>query len=286
MERIGVDYQVLSLSMPMSYDGDAATRLRLARLTNDRFARAVQDHPRHFFAVATLPLPDVDASLVELERCLDELGMVGVGIGSNIRGRRLDDPELTPVFEELDLRGTTLLLHPNIPVCSGPDIAELNLGPSLAYIFDTGITVYRMILSGMLDRFRRLKVVVPHLGGMLPYLTGRIEEGYRAGRAGAGLERPPAAYLADLYYDTLIGHQPSLQLAKRQFGAERLMLGSDFPLGSSPLEDAVQFVLDADLTDPEREQVLGATAVRVLGLPVAQLADSESVASLTQGAPL
>ena len=265
MERIGLDYQVLSLSIPMSYDGDAPTRLRLAQLTNDRFAEAVRKHPKHFFAFASLPLPDIDASLKELERCQDELHTVGVGFGSNIRGMRLDDPHLAPIFEEMDRRGLTAFLHPNIPVCSGPDVDGFNIMAGLAYIFDTGITVYRMIFSGMLDRYPRLKIIVPHLGGMLPYLTGRIDGGQRRV---AAMPRPPSEYMNELYYDTVSQHPPALRLAKEQFGAEHLMLGSDYPLGSTPLEDSVRFVSDAGFSPSERDLVLGGNAARVLGLRV------------------
>src|SRR5262249_47005694 len=145
-------------------------------------------------------------------------------------------------FDELDRRGTSVFLHPNVPVCSGPDVAEMNIRSTLAYIFDTGVTVYRMIFSGMLERYRQMKIVVPHLGGMLPYLTGRLEESYRSGRAGSALSKPPAEYMNELCYDTLISHPLSLRMAKEQFGADHLMLGSDYPLGSGSLEDAVGFV--------------------------------------------
>ena len=268
MDRLGIDAQILSVSIPFTYDGDSTTRLRLARLSNDRVAQAVNEYPSRFFGLATLPLPDVDDSLAELQRCLDDLGMVGVMFGSNVQGMRLDNPVLAPVFEEMDRRGTVAFLHPNVPVCSGADVADMNISSTLAYIFDTGVTVYRMIFSGMLERYRRLKVVVPHLGGMLPYLTGRLEESYRSGRAGNVLSKPPGEYLRELYYDTLISHQPALRLATEQFGADHLMFGSDYPLGSGSLEDALRFVQDAELTEAERELVLGANAVRVLNLPV------------------
>jgi predicted TIM-barrel fold metal-dependent hydrolase len=267
---------VLSVSIPFSYDGDAGTRLRLARLSNDRLANAVHEHPNRFFALATLPLPEVETSLAELRRCLDELDMVGVMFGSNVNGMRLDNPMLAPIFDELDDRASTVFLHPNVPVCSSPDVADLNVSSTLAYIFDTGVTVYRMIFSGMLDRYRHLKVVVPHLGGMLPYLTGRLEESYGSGRAGNALRKPPTEYLQDLYYDTLISHQLSLRMAKEQFGAEHLMLGSDYPLGGGSLEHAVRLVREADMTDVERELVLGGNAVRVLGRGVKQTAYADA----------
>jgi aminocarboxymuconate-semialdehyde decarboxylase len=265
MDRLGIGSQVLSLSIPMSYDGGAAVRLRLARLTNDHFAEVAARHPKRFFAVAALPLPDVDASLEELRRCLDELGFVGAGFGSNVQGMRLDHPELAPVFDELDRRGTTAFLHPNTPVCAGPDLADFNLTSGLGYIFDTGVTVYRMIFSGMLERYRHLKVIVPHLGGMLPFNAGRIQGNYRP-EVARDLPREPLAYMRELYYDTVSFHQPSLRMVRDMFGAEHMLLGSDYPLGAGTLDRAVQFVREADLAEPERELILGQNAVDLLGL--------------------
>jgi predicted TIM-barrel fold metal-dependent hydrolase len=265
MDRLGVGAQVLSLSIPMSYEGDAATRLRLARITNDHFAEAMALHPNRFFAFATLPLPDVDASLKEMRRCLDELHMVGVGFGSNIQGMRLDHAHLAPIFEEMDRRRTVAFLHPNTPVCAGPDLEEYNLASSLAYIFDTGVTVYRMIFSGMLERHRQMKVIVPHLGGMLPFNTGRIQGNYRR-EVAQNLPREPLAYMKELYYDTVSFHQPALRLVHEMFGAAHMMLGSDYPLGSGTLERSVNFVADSGLSEADQALVFGRNAVEVLRL--------------------
>ena len=269
MDRIGLDCQVLSLSIPFSYAGDAAMRLRLAQTSNDHFADVIARHPKRFFGFATLPLPDVDASLRELARCLDELHMVGAVFGSNIAGRmRLDDPQLAPIFDEMNRRGSTAFLHPNTPICSGPDLEDFNLGAGLGYFFDTGITVYRMIFSGMLERCRRLKVIVPHLGGMLPVMLGRIEGVYQRNPACQDIPKAPGEYMKELYYDTVSFHSPALRLCADMFGAGHLMLGSDYPLGSGTLEEAFRFVADFGFSEPEQEQVLGGNAARVLGLPV------------------
>jgi predicted TIM-barrel fold metal-dependent hydrolase len=200
MERVGLDYQVLSLSIPMAYEGDAATRLKCAQISNDQFADTVARFPKHFFAFASLPLPDIDLSLKELERCVDQLHMVGVCFGSNIKGMRLDDAHLRPVFDEIDRRGLTVFLHPAMPVCTGPDVEPYNVNSNLGYIFDTGVTVHRMIFSGMLERYGRLKVIVPHMGGMLPFMTGRIQGGYIARPESRTIPRPPLDYMRELYY--------------------------------------------------------------------------------------
>ena len=268
MDRIGLDCQVLSLSIPFTYAGEPAARLKLAQTSNDHFADVIARYPGRFLGFATLPLPDVDASLKELARCLDELHFVGVVFGSNIRGQmRLDDPQLAPIFEEMDRRGTVAFLHPNTPICSGPDLAEYNLNSGLGYFFDTGITVYRMIFSGLLERHRRLKVILPHLGGMLPVMLGRIEGNYQRHPACQAIPKPPGEYMKELYYDTVSGHPPALRLCAEMFGADHLLLGSDYPLGAGTLDESYRFVADAGFNAAEREQMLGGNAARVLGLP-------------------
>jgi aminocarboxymuconate-semialdehyde decarboxylase len=267
MDRIGLDYQVLSLSIPFSYAGNAATRLKLAQTSNDHFAEVIAKHPKRFYGFATLPLPDVDASLTELRRCLDELGMLGAVFGSNIRGEmRLDAPEFASIFEELNRRGSVAFLHPNTPICSGPDLSDFNLTSGLGYIFDTGVTVYRMIFSGFLERYRNLKVILPHLGGMLPVLLGRIEGNYKRHPNCQGIPKAPGEYMRELYYDTVSFHAPALRLCAEMFGADHLLLGSDYPLGGGTLEEAYRFVADFGFTPTERDQVLGGNAARVLGL--------------------
>ena len=266
MDRIGLDCQVLSLSIPFSYMGDADTRLRVSRTSNDHFADMMARHPSRFLAFATLPLPDVEASLRELARCLDELHFVGVVFGSNIRGEmRLDDARLAPIFEEMDRRGTTAFLHPNTPLCSGPDLQDFNLNAGLGYFFDTGITVYRMIFSGMLERYRRLKVIVPHLGGMLPVMMGRIEGNYQRHPACQAIPKAPSEYMKELFYDTISFPPPALRLCAEMFGTEHLLLGSDYPLGAGSLEEAMRFVTESGFSQREQEQMLGGNAARVLG---------------------
>lgn len=265
MERLEVDYQVLSLSLPQAYEGDAATRLRLATMSNDLFARTVQQHPNRFLAFGSLPLPDIDASLKELARCLDELKFSGICLGSSIAGLWLDDERLRPVFDELDRRGTTIFLHPMIPTCCD-GIGDYNASASLAYIYDTGLSVYRMLFAGMFDRYRRFKLIVPHLGGMLPYHIGRIEGAWKSNAACKGIQRPPAEYLRELYYDVVNFYTPALHLAAEAFGTDHLLLGSDYPFGMGDVEAAITSVRAAFPDERDQAKIFGENAEKLLGL--------------------
>ena len=266
MERLEVDYQVLSLSLPQAYEGDRETRKSLAQMSNDLFAAEVGAHPDHFLAFGSVPLPNVDDALEELARCMDQLHLAGLLIGSNVNGLRLDDPLLAPLFEEIDRRGLTVLLHPMTPSCAEM-VVDYNMASTLGFIFDTGVTVYRMIFSGMFEKYRRMQLIVPHLGGMLPYLIGRVEGAYRSHPACKGIPRPPTEYMKELYYDLVSYHVPSIHLAAQVFGTDHLLLGSDYPFGLSDLEMAVQSVQDAGFSAADQELIYSGNAKRLLGLP-------------------
>jgi len=264
MDQLEVNRQVLSLSLPQVYEGDLAVRRKLARMSNDYFAEVVTKNPGRFLAFASLPLPDVDASLAELTRCMDELGMVGVCLGAHVSGQRLDDPDFAPVFDEIDRRGLVVFLHPMSPECSGM-LTDFNLGPTLGYIFDTGVTVYRMIFSGMLERYQRMRLIVPHLGGMLPYLIGRVDNTYRTHPSGKKMQRSPTEYMRELYYDSVSNHPPALRLAAEVFGIERLLFGTDYPFGVDDIELGLQSIRDAGFSAAEQAMILGENACRLIG---------------------
>jgi len=264
MDHLEVDLQVLSLSLPQAYEGEPAVRRKLARTSNDYFAELVARYPGRFLAFASLPLPDVDASLAELARCMDELGMSGVCLGSHVSGRRLDNPDFGPLFDEIDRRGLVVFLHPMSPECSAM-LTDFNLGPTLGYIFDAGVTVHRMIFSGMLERYRRVRLIVPHLGGMLPYLIGREESTYRTHPSGRKLQRSPADYLRELYYDSVSNHPPALRLAAEGFGIEHLLFGTDYPFGVDDIELAIQSIRDAGFSATEQTKIFGENARRLIG---------------------
>lgn len=264
MDQLEVDCQWLSLSVPQVYEGDLATRGRLARLSNDYFAGLVAAHPERFRALASLPLPDVDASLAELARCVDDLGMPGVCFGSHVNGRRLDDPAFAPVFEEIDRRGLIVFMHPMSAECSAM-LTDFNLGPTLGYIFDAAVTVYRMIFAGMFERYRRLRFIVPHLGGMLPSLMGRMDNSYRTHPSGKSLPRSPSDTLHDLYYDTMCSHPPALRMASDIFGVDRLLFGTDYPFGVDDIQQAIQSIRDAGFSATEERLIFGDNARRLIG---------------------
>jgi len=244
LDQLDVQYQVLSLSVPQAYEGSQADRLKLARISNDDFAETVAKWPNRFLGFGSLPLPHVDDSLKELERCLDELHMVGVCLGTNVDANWLDDARLAPVFDELDRRETAIFLHPLTAACV-QGVTDFNQSADLAYVYDTAATVYRMMFSGMFDRYRRLKLIVPHLGGMLPGLIGRFGKSHSVHPACQNIQRAPYEYMKEFYYDAVSYWVPALHMAAASFGTDHILLGSDYPFAIGDLRLAIETVQEA-----------------------------------------
>ncbi len=171
-----------------------AEGLAVARMIHDYLASVVAQHPDRFFALATLPLQDRDASEAELDRCINKLGMKGILLYSNIAGKFPDEPEFRWLFRTAEAKGLPVLLHPPYPVCY-EQTKGFNLTGGLGLMFDTTIALTRIILSGLLDEHPKLKLVCPHVGGTLPFLIGRIDHQVTVlKRVKVKLQQAPSAY--------------------------------------------------------------------------------------------
>jgi aminocarboxymuconate-semialdehyde decarboxylase len=266
MDAAGVDIQVLSLSTPNVYPFSEDDSLNLACTCNNYLAHLAATYRDRFRCLASVPLSAPDAALGELERAIVELGMNGVIVGSNINGKPLNAPEFQPFFEEVDRLGLTVLIHPMTP--AGVEVIyEYGMAPLVGFVFDTTMAVTRMVHDGMMERYTNVKFVVAHLGGAIPYLFERINNGYRAypecrERIGA----LPTEYVKDLYYDTVSFHEPALMCAYQTVGAEHMVLGSDYPHVIGNMTEAVSSIEELPLTQDEKESILSRNALRILQL--------------------
>lgn len=265
MDAQGVEVHALSLMPPMVYWADGPLAVRLARLVNDAMAAAARAHPDRFVGLATLPLQDPEASVAELERAVGEIGCRGVYLGTNVRGRDLDDPAFLPVFARIEALGVPVFLHP-ITVVGGERLAPYYLHNLLGNPFDTAIAAARLVFGGVLDRFPSLRVCLAHAGGALPYIVGRLDHGYRVRPECRHLPRPPSAYLSRFFFDT-ISHSPqALAHLVRVAGADHVLLGSDYCFDMG-YEDPVG-VVDAlaEMSREDRRRVVGGNAAALLAL--------------------
>ncbi len=261
LNRSGIRVQVLSVGAFQPYFPGAQEATTAAKVANDLYAEVCKKYNGRFEAFAAVPLPHVDAALVEMERALDELGMVGVNLGCSVAGRPLDDPAFEPVFVELNRRSAVMFLHPQGIGC-GPLLEDHGLNFTLGAPFEDTIAALRLVLAGVISRYPEMRVIVPHLGGTLPFLRMRLDGSLR-GRT----EFKPSEVLKRLWYDTVNENIASLHCAREAFGADRLLLGTDFPhVHGDRFERCVSYIQQSDLPAEEKTAILDHNAQSLLGL--------------------
>lgn len=264
MDEAGVDRQVLSVGPMTGYHEDRSQAVAATRMINDRFAELVSRYPQRFLALATLPLPHVDAALAELSRALDDIGMAGLELTATIAGRALTDPSLTPLWEELDRRAAVVLVHPAGDCAGSPQIDGALRWLVGAPVEDT-IAAAKLITGGHLLRYPRVRIIISHLGGALPMLLERWDNLSRLG--GAEPDILPSTAARRMWYDTVChGSVPALLAAARAVGPDRLLLGSDFPYQTGQMYTwgAVGFMTEAGLRPAEVSQILDRNAASLL----------------------
>lgn len=262
MDQAGIDVSVLSVNIPAPSRLSPAMRLSGARLCNDYVADLCRQSAGRFVALASLPLPDVDASIQELHRAVQNLDLRGVFCCSHFDGTPLDDPALDPFYAQVEALDVPLVLHPTVPTW-GMHVREHAMIPMAAFMMDTSFAMLRLILGGVMERFPALKVVHPHAGGVLPYLMGRVEEQTeRKGRGRAHITRPPSVYYDRVYLDLVTPSAEAMAYALQFAGPERLMFGSDHPwVPIETIQEHMQRGLDLDAT--HRAQIEGGNAARL-----------------------
>lgn len=264
MDRVGIDVEVLSLSTPNVFFAEAAGQTEVARIVNDAYAELIAQHPARFKGFASIPMDAPDAALRELDRALGELRMNGVVLLSNIRGRALTDPSYRPFFEEANRRRLCIFLHPMIPVASEV-FNEFVLGPLVGFPFDTSLAVARMCFAGMFRDFPDIRWVIGHLGGAIPYLMDRLDNGYRDfAECREHIDALPSTYLRRLYYDTVSFSGPALRMVRDLVGVDHMVMGSDYPHMLGSIDRAVTSIEGLDIAGHEKQAIFSGTALRIL----------------------
>jgi aminocarboxymuconate-semialdehyde decarboxylase len=267
MNRTGVGVQALSLTAPMVYFAKGELGARLARAYNDAASEAHRAFPDRFVGCAALPLQDPPAAVTELERAARLPGIRAVYMGTNVNGRELSDSAFTPLFERCHEFELPVLLHPLTTIGSQDRLRSFYLANLLGNPFDTAIAAAHLVFGGVLDRFPRLQVCLPHGGGALPYLAGRLQHGQKVRpEAKDKAKRPFTAYLRRFTYDTITHSPHLLKFLIDTVGADRVMLGSDFcfDMGYDRPRDIVTKRLRLRAADQAR--ILRGNAARLLGL--------------------
>ena len=284
MDRTGVSMQVLStVPVMFSYWAKPRDALDLSRMLNDHIAEVVRADRKHFVGLGTIPLQDVDLATRELERCVRDLGLHGIEIGTHVDAnahchgpdcRNLDHPSLDLLWQTAQDLNAAIFVHP-WDMMGQERMPKYWLPWLVGMPAETSLAICSMIFGGAFERFPKLRVAFAHGGGAFPGTIGRIEHGFRVrpDLVAPDNEKNPRAYLAygnkpaRFYVDSLVHDADALKLLLKLFGPERVVFGSDypFPLGEEPpgaLIDSMK-----ELPDKEKAQILSESAREFLGLP-------------------
>jgi len=266
LERDGVDTQVITLTTPGTHVEAPARAVRLARLVNDAFAEVVRERGPRFAALATLPLCDPAASATELRRAMAELGFAGAMLFSNVNGVPLADPRFEPLYAEADRLGAVLHIHPTNPA-SVTGMTEYWLTALVGFLFDTSLAAAQLVFAGIPERYPRVRWVLAHLGGAIPYLAERLDRGWRAfPECREHVKRAPSEYLREFYFDTVNFDPAALRLAVDFAGADHVLAGSDYPHMIGSIALMKESLTALRVSPEERAKILGGNTAALLRL--------------------
>jgi aminocarboxymuconate-semialdehyde decarboxylase len=259
-----VDVQLLSVCpQTFLYAQPPALAAAFARIQNEQLAKLVRAHPDRFLAIATLPLQAPQLAADELRHAMRALGLRGAQIGSNVAGKNLDDPELEPVWATAAELGAFILLHP-INVAGADRLSSYYLTNLIGNPLDTTIAAACLVFSGVLERHPSLKICLAHGGGFVPYQAGRFVHGWHVRtKPKRKLAKPPTDSLARFYFDTIVHSKEVLEFLVGNAGADRVLLGSDYPFDMG-MPDGVQQVRGSSIPKAEQSAILGGRARTLL----------------------
>lgn len=265
MDRIGTDVQVLS-TMPVlyNYDLSPADGLESSRQLNDDVAETVRGNPERFRGLGSVPMQDVSLAIPELARAMD-IGLLGVSVATNVNGTLWDDASFEPFFAEAERLGALLFFHANRGFAA-PHLPRYHLENTIGHPVEDTVAAAALIMGGVLERHPDLKVVIAHGGGNLCFGIARIDRGWESKPKKQVIPRKPSTYLRNLYYDSITWGEPQLRFLIDQVGADRVVIGSDWPTLMGPDSPGGWVTSLGALTDDEKELITHGNLERLLAI--------------------
>jgi aminocarboxymuconate-semialdehyde decarboxylase len=268
---------VLTIPAPGAdrFEGDGA--IKLARIANDAIAAISRKHPKRFIGFFTLPTCNVKASLDEIERSVNELGLRGFGCFANLNGQALDREELLPIYERLARHRLPVYIHPTAPLAT--EAVGIDIMPTLIFgwAFDSTVAMTRLVYGRVLERFPEINWVVADVGGVLAFFAQRAINIY-SGRTEEirhkyGLRENPLDSFRRFYVDTADHPASTLRCVKDFFTPDRMVLGTNYPYGPDEgavlVKNSLKAIEGLDLESADKEKILGGNAARILGMGAA-----------------
>ncbi|HUK06453.1 MAG TPA: amidohydrolase family protein [Stellaceae bacterium] len=277
MDKLGIDVQAISPAPNQYYYWtDPELCRETSRLINDNIAGIVGAHPDRFVGLGTVPLQAPALAVTELERLVKELGLRGVEICTDVAGEELSGERFRPFFAKAEELGVLLFMHPS-GYTDGSRLAEHYFINVIGNPLASTVAVSHLIFGGVLDAYPRLKMVVAHGGGFLPAYSGRMDHAARArSDCRRFIKKPPTSYLKKLYFDTIVFSDHQLEYLVRQWGADHVLLGSDYPYDMATPDPVGHVMRASRLSRQEKIAVLGGNAARLLKLKRARATGKSS----------
>ncbi|QXJ28935.1 Ribosomal protein L11 methyltransferase [Saccharolobus shibatae B12] len=257
IEKFGfITYQILSISRPWTYFLPEQEEIKTARSINDEIAEIINKYPSTFGGLGTLPLnSDINYTIEEAERAVKDLGLNGFIIGTGIGDGTIDLPKFEPLLEVISKLDVPIFLHPGSMALDKIISEDYRTGELVNYLFETTHVLSRIILSGILDKYK-LKIVAAHGGGYITYQFGRLDRGYEIyPEIKEKIKKKPSEYLKEIYYDSIVFSKEALEHLIRFAGKEHVMFGTDYPFKISDPVGMKKLLESLDLTEDELELI-------------------------------
>lgn len=253
----------MSLSQPMVYWADRELSVRLTHVFNDSLVEAHEKHPARLYGLATLPMQFPDLAIAEVERAAKMPGIRGFYISTRVNDKELSDPAFFPVYERIEASGLPLFLHP-VVVIDHERLSAHYLTNLLGNPFESAIAAAHLIFGGVLDRFPKMDIVLPHAGGAFPWLVWRLQRGYDTRADLKKMKKGPSEYLRHFYYDTIGYSDHVIDYLAKVIGTDRILMGSDycFPIAYEQPVDIVEH--HPHLDDAQKHAIVEANARKLL----------------------
>lgn len=267
MDAMGVDVQAVAIAAYQYYYwADPELGSKVSRLMNEEFVESTSKYGDRFVPLGTIPLQDTDAAVQELHYLSKELGMRGIEIGTHVEGEEISSARLEPFWAEVEKLGTVVVIHTQ--GTTHPNrLQEHNFVNIIGHAFEATLAQAHLIFDGVMERHPALKIVVVHGGGYLPAYPGRIDHGWRAREdVSEGVPQEPGEYLRRFYFDTMVFEPDQLKFLVDRYGADHVLLGTDYPYDMGDV-DPLEFIGGTPgLTQPQTDLIAGGNAAQLLGL--------------------